>query len=230
MAERRMFAKSVTNSARFLMMPAAARLLYYDLGMHADDDGVVEAFTVMRTTNATEADLQVLVAKGFIRVLNDDLVSHVVNWKQNNLIRGDRYKKSVYAELLEEGETNGKPSVNQRETQVRLGEESKGKESGGENTPRTAYGIYKNVFLTDEEYKALQLDVPDLNKTIDKLSMHIKSTGRTYASHEATVRKWAMEDAEKKTDARSSGDWTMQTNRTPYSAASEYIIPELLED
>lgn len=51
MAERRMFAKSVINSARFLTMPPSSRLLYYDLGMAADDDGVVEAFTVMRTTD-----------------------------------------------------------------------------------------------------------------------------------------------------------------------------------
>ena len=40
MAERRMFAKSVINSARFLMMPASSRLLYYDFGMSADDDGI----------------------------------------------------------------------------------------------------------------------------------------------------------------------------------------------
>lgn len=39
-----MFAKSVINSARFLTMPPSSRLLYYDLGMAADDDGVVEAF------------------------------------------------------------------------------------------------------------------------------------------------------------------------------------------
>lgn len=44
MAERRMFAKSVINSARFLTMTPSSRLLYYDLGMAADDDGVVEAF------------------------------------------------------------------------------------------------------------------------------------------------------------------------------------------
>ena len=78
----------------------------------------------------------------------------------------------------------------------------------GGSPVRTAYGIYKNVFLTEEEYTALQRDVPDLDKIIDKLSVHIKSTGRTYASHEATVRKWAMEDAEKKqTEARPNGDW-----------------------
>ena len=57
MAERRMFARSIIGSARFLRMPPTSRLLYYDLGMQADDDGVVEAFAVMRTTGATEDTL-----------------------------------------------------------------------------------------------------------------------------------------------------------------------------
>ena len=71
MAERRMFAKSVIGSARFLRMPSTSRLLYYDLGMQADDDGVVKAFSVMRTTGATEDDLRVLASKGFVSVLKE---------------------------------------------------------------------------------------------------------------------------------------------------------------
>lgn len=101
MAERRMFSKTVTNSARFLRIPSTARLLYYDLGMAADDDGVVEAFTVMRTTGAAEDDLRVLAAKGFVRILNKDLVSFITDWRENNWIRADRKRPSVYADLLE---------------------------------------------------------------------------------------------------------------------------------
>ena len=70
-----MFSKSVIGSARFLRMPASSRLLYYDLGMQADDDGIVEAFAVMRTTGATEDDLQILASKGFVKVLNKNLVT-----------------------------------------------------------------------------------------------------------------------------------------------------------
>ena len=95
-----MFSKKVIGSARFLRMPPSSRLLYYDLGMYADDDGVVEAFTVMRMTGAVEDDLRVLVAKGFVRVLNDDLVSAIVDWKKNNLIKNDRYTPSIYKDLL----------------------------------------------------------------------------------------------------------------------------------
>ena len=113
-----MFAKSIIGSARFLRMPPTSRLLYYDLGMAADDDGIVEAFAVLRSTGAAEDDLRVLAMKGFITVLNDDLVSYIRDWGTNNQIRKDRYKPSMYAELLvkiESGEavaTIGLPNGN----------------------------------------------------------------------------------------------------------------------
>ena len=100
MASKRMFAKAIVGSARFLRMGQSTRLLYYDLGMRADDDGIVEAFTVMRETGASEDDLKLLTAKGFVAVLNEDLVSYLCDWHTNNNIRGDRRQPSVYADLL----------------------------------------------------------------------------------------------------------------------------------
>lgn len=133
MAERRMFAKSITNSARFLQMSADARLLYYDLGMNADDDGVVEAFTVLRTTGADKSLLDALAGRGFVAVLNDDLVTYITDWKQNNFIRPDRYKSSMYTDLLKQF-NDGIPTVDQRYTQVRLGKDRLGKESIGKES------------------------------------------------------------------------------------------------
>ena len=143
MAERRMFAKSIINSARFLRMPPTSRLLYYDLGMAADDDGVVEAFTVLRTTGAAEDDLRVLVSKNFVRVLNEDLVSLIVDWKSNNLIKSDRYHPSQYQALLvsisdgNEPEPIWNPSGSKTEPEVRLGKERIVKEKlSRERSPR----------------------------------------------------------------------------------------------
>lgn len=159
-----MFARSIIGGARFLRMPATSRLLYYDLGMAADDDGCVEAFAVMRMTGATEDDLNVLVAKGFVRVLNEDLVVFITDWAANNQIRKDRYHKGLYKDLIEgkcevellpdsQPETNCQPPDNQvgdnlatevrlgkvrlgkvRLGKVRLGEESLG-ESGADKPP-----------------------------------------------------------------------------------------------
>lgn len=100
MAERRMFSRSIIGGARFLRMPATSRLLYYDLGMAADDDGCVEAFAVMRMTGATEDDLRVLVSKGFVRLLNEDMVSYICDWRVNNQIRRDRYHEGRYKGLI----------------------------------------------------------------------------------------------------------------------------------
>ena len=63
--------------------------------------------------------------------------------------------------------------------------------------PAHAYGRYQNVILTDAEYIDLLEDIPCVEALIEKLSMHMKSTGRHYESHDATIRKWAREDAEK---------------------------------
>ena len=108
MAERRMFAKSVVHSARCLKLPPSARLLYYDLGVQADDDGVAEGFSVARLTGGRTEDLRVLEAAGFLRRLNDDDVVLLTDWRQNNLVRRDRYTPSVYAALLRDrGEWTG---------------------------------------------------------------------------------------------------------------------------
>lgn len=68
--------------------------------MAADDAGIVEAFSVMRTTGASEDDLNVLVTRQFIKVINNDLVSIILDWKINNQIRKDRYHPSIHQKEL----------------------------------------------------------------------------------------------------------------------------------
>lgn len=100
MAERRMFSKKITKSARFLRMPPSTQNLYFHLGLEADDDGVVEAFTVMKVTSSTEDDLHILTAKGFIVILNEDLVAYITDWTEHNKIRKDRKVDTIYKDLL----------------------------------------------------------------------------------------------------------------------------------
>ena len=75
MANRRMFSSKVTESIGFLQMPASTQNLYFHLGMHADDDGFVETYPVMRLTRATEDDLKILISKGFASMITDDLAA-----------------------------------------------------------------------------------------------------------------------------------------------------------
>lgn len=98
--------------------------------------------------------------------------------------------------------------------------------TGVENTPaRAAYGLYENVFLTQAEHEALTAEIPEVDRVIEKLSIHIASTGRKYESHAATVRKWAMEDAErqKRTASRPGGDWC--SGITPEDYKNDIDVP-----
>ena len=108
MAERRMLSIKITSSARFLRMSHASQALYMHLVMNADDDGVVEAFSVMRLAAATEENLQELADRKFIRLLNEDLVAHILDWDENNKIRSDRKRDSIYKDLLERVEAEEK--------------------------------------------------------------------------------------------------------------------------
>ena len=100
MGSRRMFSQRIVSSARFLKMPISSQTLYFHLGMNADDDGVVEAFTVMRMVGCSEDDLRILEAKGFVKVFNEDLVTYIIDWNENNKIRSDRIIYSKYRDLL----------------------------------------------------------------------------------------------------------------------------------
>lgn len=100
MPDHRMFSRRICESARFLQMPSSTQNLYFHLGLHADDDGIVEAFSVLRIVNATEDDLRILVAKRFVIILNEDLITYICDWTENNRIRSDRKVDSLYQDLL----------------------------------------------------------------------------------------------------------------------------------
>lgn len=100
MANRRMFSKKICRSARFLKMPSEAHKLYFHLVLDADDDGVVEAYSVMQAVGVEEQYFDILVEKEYVKVLNDDLVSYIMDWREHNVIRADRKVDSIYKDLL----------------------------------------------------------------------------------------------------------------------------------
>lgn len=98
MAERRMFAKTIIDSDAFLEMPMSARLLYYDLGMRADDDGFVNSpKKIMKMIGATNDDINILIMRKFIIPFDNGIVV-IKHWRINNYLRTDRYRETQYVE------------------------------------------------------------------------------------------------------------------------------------
>ncbi len=130
-----MFSKTITNSSQFLMMPSSSQNLYFHIGMNADDDGFCEHFAVMRMTDSKPDDLKILQAKGFVNVF-DDRVLIILDWKENNYLRPDRYTPSKYLDIYKKDLkrlSSGIPKV--APGKDRLGEDREGKD-----TPETGSG------------------------------------------------------------------------------------------
>ena len=72
------------------------------------------------------------------------------------------------------------------------------------------FGEYRNVFLTEKEYKRLKADFSGLDGLIDQLSDYIQSTGRKYADHAATLRIWAKRQKSEQKQAPGIPDYTFR--------------------
>ena len=137
MAERRMFSKKLVDTDMFLDMPATARLLYYDLAMRADDDGFVGSPRgIMRSTGATNDDMNILLMRKFVISFASGVIV-IRHWRLHNYIQSDRYKPTVYTKerkMLSESkgvyelDTNCIQTVSNLDTQDRLGKDSVGKD------------------------------------------------------------------------------------------------------
>lgn len=100
MANRRMFSKDITTSDAFVDMPISSRLLYFHLGMEADDDGFIgNAKMLSRAYGVNNEDLKTLEEKGFVIIFSSG-VTVIKDWKINNQIRADRRKETMYKEDL----------------------------------------------------------------------------------------------------------------------------------
>lgn len=107
---------------------------------------------------------------------------------------GDAYKnyKNVYI---------SEKNVNISEENVNIFEQSKEsrvKESKVKRDIAHKYGEYLNVLLTDEELKTWKSECPSWSDYIERLSGYMKSSGKTYKSHLATLRNWYRRDGVQK--------------------------------
>ena len=101
MAEKRMFSRAVIDSDTFIDMPISARLLYYDLGMRADDDGFVNSpKKITRMIGASQDDLKILIQKRFIIPFESGVIV-IRHWRVHNYIPKDRYHETTFREEME---------------------------------------------------------------------------------------------------------------------------------
>ena len=135
MAQRRMFSKKITETDNFLDMPLSSQALYFHLNMGADDEGFIDKVkTIQRTIGASDDDVKILIAKGFIIPFESGVVV-IRHWRIHNYIQADRFQSTIHKEEKEQLEfdkskiANIKPldqciqNVYKVDTQVRIGKD-----------------------------------------------------------------------------------------------------------
>lgn len=258
MAQRRMFSKEITTSDNFVDMPQSSRLLYYDLGMEADDEGFIgNARMLSRAYGANVDDLKLLQAKGFI-IIFESGVTVVKDWNINNKIRKDRVKPTIYQDeknlltldntgvyqLDNQMSTKRQPIDNQMSAQYRIGKDRIGKdrieqqlEAGAGKNP--VFEKLKETFGEMSVNGTMVQEVEDLLKEHgEKLLIHaldetILNAGRSIRYTRSILERWkgqGLRTVEQvNQDKEKYHKTSHQTSNVPSWSNPDYKEPDLKE-
>ena len=217
-----------------------------------DDGFINNPKKIQRMIGASEDDLKLLIAKRFILPFDSGVVviKHwkIHNYIQKDRYKPTIYQDEL--SQLEEKEnksyTECIQDVSKMDSQVRLGKDSLGKVRLGQGsegyddvpdinvgniTPepptkkpvRHKYGEYNNVLLTDEDFKKLTDEFPsDYAERIERLSVYMESTGKSYKNHLATIRQWAKKDNENRSQPQQQ-----KNNRTTGNVYLDMLKDEM---
>ena len=168
MAEKRMFSSNVIDSDAFLDMSPTARLLYYDMGMRADDDGFIDSpKKIMRIIGASDSDLNELIDNDFILRFESGVIV-IRHWYVNNRVRRDTYHETIYTEeksrllleknnvyqLRDDSVTDTLQERNEIGSQIRGGEDRLDKDRLGKDR------LGEGCACVREESSEIQADCP----------------------------------------------------------------------
>ena len=104
------------------------------------------------------------------------------------------------------------PSANHPPTTVQPQYKNDNKEKNYKNDKNTevrlpALGLFKNVFLTQQELDSLKSQYPDdYSDKIERLSRYLASTGKFYRNHYAVLLQWLEQDLPKEPKRKASYD------------------------
>ena len=193
MAQRRMFSRKITETDHFLEMPLSSQALYFHLNMGADDEGFIDkAKTIQRTIGASDDDMRLLIAKGFLIPFESGVVV-IRHWRIHNYIQADRFQATIHQNEKEQLEFDKlkiasiKPldqciqNVSKMDTQVRLGEDRLDKVNNlysGEDEKKSLSQIIKStsVKINDRQIQQIQEYIGLDNMTVDMIEYAVQLT------------------------------------------------------
>lgn len=198
MAQRRMFSRKITETDHFLEMPLSSQALYFHLNMGADDEGFIDkAKTIQRTIGASDDDMKLLIAKGFLIPFDSGVVV-VRHWRIHNYIQADRFQATIYQNEKEQLDFDKSKIASikpldrciqngyKMDTQVRLGEDRLDKDRldkvnnlySGEDEKKSLSQIIKssNIKINDRQAQQVQEYIGLDNMTVEMIEYAVQLT------------------------------------------------------
>ena len=199
MAKRRMLSQEIINDDRFIDMPLSTQALYMHLNVNADDEGFLNtAKRIQRIIGASEDDMKLLIAKGYVIPFESGVIV-ITHWKQHNYIQSDRFHATTFAEERARLKINDKTKTYEpqsveiptmcpeciqdgykMDTEVRLDKVSLDKDRLGKDRLDKSSCSYTRVWdeLTEEEIEAIEYEWHDGYELIDTVAREVKQKRR----------------------------------------------------
>lgn len=195
--------------------------LYYD---GVETDFIKElALTIDETEDDVMVTVNYLVAQNLMEVImeNDEyFLTELPSLIGSETASTRRSRKSREQKALQSGNDATPCNLLQQNCNTEIEKEidieiEKEGEIEKQNLPHIFYGEYKNIRLTDEEYRRLTEKLQGHTDTmIEKLSRYIKSSGKIYQDHYVTILNWYEQDKERlsQINNKSGSSKTYSTN------------------
>lgn len=100
--------------------------------------------------------------------------------------------KMTYGETTEQQTDNKQITINKNDKNEKNEKNDKKK--------KNIYGEYKNVLLTDKEFKSLQNEYSNYEELIKYLDEYIEMKGYKAKSHYLCIKKWVLDAVNKQTN------------------------------
>ncbi|WP_249030183.1 phage replisome organizer N-terminal domain-containing protein [Tannockella kyphosi] len=201
----------------YILLKLYLKSLKHDGKLQLDDHIPYNAQMIATITRqqvgTIERALQIYEKLGLVEILEDSTfyMSNIELFIGKSSTEGERKRRARNGNIKQKqlGGQMSTPILDkcppeiEREKEIEIELEKERELEKGHHTQ--IYGKYQNISLTDEELERLKQELPSLyQKYIEKLSEYMASTGKTYNSHIATIRKWAKEDMEKNANIKNA--------------------------
>ena len=237
MANRRMFSKSIAQSDKFLDLPLTSQLLYFHLGLEADDEGFVSPKKVARMVGLKIEDLKPLIQNNFVIAFETGVIV-ITHWKENNYIQKDRFKASIYVEESEQlsiddnnfyiMDTECIHNGYNLDTQVRIGKDRLGKvrEREVQQLEVVDNSLIKRKFtkrteITEDVFKEIASNYQVPHKFVedcwDSALNWLDAKGKRQKNYKAFLSNWVK---------REKANYILKSKKLTNNRGGVYVIEE----